>query len=138
MTPDYDKSPAMFRNQPLVFAGCVILIAAFGLGILLLLYWYIKVRSVRLTITGDAIHLSRGILSKAQTDIDARDVRTVQVRQSFWQRVFSVGDIEIYTTGDSPEIALQGMPDPNFVRDHIRSRSANQAGSQDRERDERA
>lgn len=132
MTPDYDTSPAMFRNHPLIFLGCVVLIAAFGLGILLLLYWYVKARSVRLTITGDAIHLSRGILSKAQTDIDARDVRTVQVRQSFWQRVFSVGTIEIYTTGDSPEISLEGMPDPNRVRDHIRARGRDE----DRGRDE--
>jgi uncharacterized membrane protein YdbT with pleckstrin-like domain len=123
MNPDYDASPAMFRNQPLGFIAAVILIAAFGLGILILLYWYIMTRSVRLTITGDAIHLSRGLLSKAHTDLDVRDIRTVQVRQSFWQRVFSVGHIEFYTTGDRPEISLNGMPNPNFVRDYIRERT---------------
>jgi uncharacterized membrane protein YdbT with pleckstrin-like domain len=125
MKPDYDESPAMFRNNPLAFCGAVILIAAFGLGILLLLYWYIKVRSVRLTITGDLIHLSRGIFSKAQTDIDIQEVRTVSVRQSFWQRVFKVGLIEVFTTGDQPEFSLDGMPDPNFVRDYIRGRTMN-------------
>jgi uncharacterized membrane protein YdbT with pleckstrin-like domain len=123
MTPDYDASPAMFRNHPLAFAGAVILIAAFGLGILVLLYWYIKTRSVRLTITGDLIHLSLGIFSKAQTDIAIEDIRSVSVRQSFWQRIFRVGLIEIYTTGDKPEFSLDGMPDPNFIRDYIRNRS---------------
>lgn len=120
--PEYDASPAMFRNQPLGFVAALLLIALFGVGILILLYWYIKARSVRLTITGDAIHLSRGILSKEQTDIDVREIRTVLIRQSFWQRIFDVGQIEVYTTGDMPEFSLQGMPDPNFVRDYIRTR----------------
>ncbi len=123
MTPDYDASPAMFRNHPLAFVGAVMLIAAFGLGILILLYWYIKVRSVRLTITGDLIHLSQGIFSKSQTDIDVQEIRSVSVRQGFWQRVFGVGLIEVFTTGDQPEFSLDGMPDPNFVRDHIRGRT---------------
>ena len=123
MTPDYDASPAMFRNHPLAFVGAVILIAAFGLGILILLYWYIKVRSVRLTITGDLIHLSQGIFSKSQTDIDVQEIRSVSVRQGFWQRIFGVGLIEVFTTGDQPEFSLDGMPDPNFVRDHIRGRT---------------
>ena len=120
--PAYDASPAMFRNQPLGFILAVLLIAAFGLGILILLYWYIKSRSVRLTITDDAIHLSRGILTKEQTDIDVREIRTVLIRQRFWQRIFDVGQIEVFTTGDMPEFSLQGMPDPNFVRDYIRTR----------------
>lgn len=125
MKPDYDASPAMFRNRPFAFAGAVILIAAFGLGILILLYWYIKTRSVRLTISGDLVHLSLGIFSKAQTDIDVQEIRTVSVKQSFWQRLFRVGLIEIYTTGDQPEFSLDGMPDPDFIRDHIRKRTMN-------------
>lgn len=120
--PDYEASPAMFRNQPLGFIAAVLLIPVFGAGILILLYWYIKARSVRLTIEGDSIHLSRGILSKEQTDIDIREIRTVLIRQSFWQRIFNVGQIEVYTTGDMPEFSLNGLPDPNFVRDYIRGR----------------
>lgn len=123
MTPDYEASPAMFRNRPLAFIGCVLLIAAFGLGILLLLYWYIQAKSVRLTITGDLVHLSRGIFSKSQTDLDIQQIRSVSVFQTFWQRIFKVGQIEVFTTGDSPEFTLEGMPDPNFIRDYIRQRT---------------
>lgn len=122
MQPDYDSNPAMFKNNPLGFVAAVILIAAFGLGILILLYWYIKTRSVRLTITGDTMHLSRGILSKDQVDIDVREISTIRVHQRFWQRVFGVGRIEVYTSGDIPEFTLDGMPDPAFVRDHVRAR----------------
>lgn len=123
MQPDYDSNPAMFKNNPLGFVVAVILIAAFGLGILVLLYWYIKTRAVRLTITGDTMHLSRGILSKDQVDIDVREISTIRVHQRFWQRVFGVGRIEVYTSGDVPEFTLDGMPDPGFVRDHVRTRS---------------
>jgi uncharacterized membrane protein YdbT with pleckstrin-like domain len=131
MKPDYDANPAMFRNNPLGFIAAVLLIAAFGLGVLILLFWYIKTRSVRLTITGDAMHLSRGILSKEQIDIDVREIRTVHVRQKFWQRVFGVGMIEVYTTGDDPELSLDGMPDPNRVRDYIKTRSQGRRGAQE-------
>jgi uncharacterized membrane protein YdbT with pleckstrin-like domain len=123
MQPEYDANPAMFRNNPLGFVAAVILIAAFGLGILILLYWYILTRSVRLTVTGDTMHLSRGILSKDQVDLDVREISTIRVHQRFWQRVFGVGRIEVYTSGDSPEITLDGMPDPAFVRDHVRARA---------------
>jgi len=122
MTPEYDASPAMFRNRPLAFIASVALIAAFGLGILILLYWYLTARSTRLTVSGDDMHLSRGLFSKERTDIDVREIRTVQVRQSFWQRIFGVGRIEVYTGGDAPEFTLEGMPDPNDLRDLIKAR----------------
>lgn len=123
MQPAYDASPAMFRNHPLWFLGAVLLIAAFGLGILVLLYWYIKVRSVRLTLDGDVMHLSRGIFSKDQIDLGIPEISTVRIRQTFWQRLFGVGAIEVFTSGDVPEISLEGMPNPSFVRDYVRSRS---------------
>jgi uncharacterized membrane protein YdbT with pleckstrin-like domain len=123
MQPDYDSSPAMFRNNPLGFIAAVVLIAAFGLGILILLYWYIKARSVRLTLTGDVMHLTRGILSKDQLDINIHEIRTVRIKQSFWQRVFGVGQIEVFTSGDVPEFTLPGMPDPSFIRDYVLART---------------
>jgi uncharacterized membrane protein YdbT with pleckstrin-like domain len=123
MQPAYDASPAMFRNHPLWFLAAVLLIAAFGLGILVLLYWYIKVRSVRLTLDGDVMHLSRGIFSKDQIDLGIPEISTVRIRQTFWQRLFGVGAIEVFTSGDVAEISLDGMPNPSFVRDYVRSRS---------------
>jgi uncharacterized membrane protein YdbT with pleckstrin-like domain len=122
MEPDYDASPAMFRNNPLGFIAAVLLIAAFGAGILILGYWYIKTRATRLTLTGGTMHLSRGILSKDQVDIDIKEISTVRIKQSFWQRIFGVGSIEVFTSGDIPEFTLDGMPDPAFIRDHVRTR----------------
>jgi hypothetical protein len=43
------------------------------------------------------------------------------VYQTFFDRIFRVGRIEIFTTGDDPEFVIAGMPDPDRVRDHVRN-----------------
>jgi uncharacterized membrane protein YdbT with pleckstrin-like domain len=123
MTPFYDASPAMFRNHPFGFILSIALIPAFGVGILILLYWFVKAKATRLRIVGDEVELERGLLRKSRIDIDLRKIRSVHVDQGFWQRVFGVGTLEVYTTGDEPEFTLSGMPDPNKVRDYIKTRT---------------
>lgn len=122
MAAVYDESPAMFRNRPLGFILAVLLIPV-GVGVVILIYWYLKVRALRMTIEGDSVHIERGFLSKEQLDIDVKKIRTVVVFQSFWQRIFGVGRIEIFTGGDDAECVLDGMPRPNFVRDYMRTRA---------------
>ena len=123
MTPEYDASPAMFRNNPLGFVVAVILIPAAGIGLVILIYWYFKAHSIRMTISGNSVHIERGLFSKEHIDIDARKIRTVTVKQTFWQRIFDVGMIEIFTGGDDAECTLLGMPDPNKVRELVKSRA---------------
>lgn len=125
---DYHASPAMFRNRPLGFILSVALIPAFGVGILILLYWYVKANSIKLTIKGSDVHLERGLLSKEHTDIDLTKIRSVNVRQRFWQRVFGVGTIEVHTVGDAAAFVLDGMPDPNRIRELIKGRLAASEG----------
>jgi hypothetical protein len=45
----YEAHPAMSRAHPFWFIGCVVLVLAFGIGILL--YWYIHTRQTALTMT---------------------------------------------------------------------------------------
>ena len=146
--PSYDSHPAMFRNHPLGYLFVLLLIilpvvllvmfrdqiagmgdfppalllAATGLGILIMLYWYLKTRATRLRITGDEVHLEEGLLSKHHVDLHVNQIRAVRVHQSFLDRVFRVGQIEVYTTGDQPEFLVGGMPGPHRVRDHVRNR----------------
>ena len=47
----YEAHPAMFRARPFSFILCVLLILAFGLGIIILLYWYVLTRATQLTVT---------------------------------------------------------------------------------------
>ncbi len=96
------------------------MIAVFGVGVILLLIWYLQTKSTKLTITNKDILLERGLLSKNRSEVSIKSIRTVKVKQSFFNRVFGVGAIELYTAGDLPEIDVKGMPNPNKVRDIIK------------------
>jgi uncharacterized membrane protein YdbT with pleckstrin-like domain len=115
----YEAHPAMFRAHPFWFILCVALIAAFGVGIIILLYWYIKTRATALTITDSELMYERGILSKDRTSVSLRHVRSVHVTQGFINRILGVGTIQIATAGDEPEFTIADLPDPHLIRDAI-------------------
>ncbi len=115
----YEAHPAMFRAHPFWFILSVLLIAAFGLGILILLYWYIKTRATALTITEHEIMYEQGILSKDRTSVSLKHVRAVRVTQRFINRILGVGTVEISTAGDEPEFEVKDMPDPHQIREAI-------------------
>ena len=116
----YEDHPAMFRNHPIWFIICVVLIAAFGLGLILLAYWYVQTLGTTLTVTNDQTTLRKGILSKYTNDVFHENVRNIQVRQSFFQRMMGVGWIGISSAGQSEiEIAVNGIPNPHRVKEII-------------------
>jgi uncharacterized membrane protein YdbT with pleckstrin-like domain len=87
----YEAHPAMFRAHPFWFILAVVLIAAFGAGILILLYWYIKTRATALTVTDSDLLYEKGILSKDRTSVSLRHIRSVNVMQTFVNRILGVG-----------------------------------------------
>lgn len=117
----YSEHPAMFKNNPIGFIASILLIAAFGLGLLILLWWYLQCKSSILTITSRDVLYEKGLLSKSRVEFGIAGIRTVKVNQSFFDRIFGVGAIQIYTSGDQPEIQVKGMPDPNRVRELIKA-----------------
>jgi len=118
-TEIYKAHPAMFRAHPFWFILFVLLIAAFGLGLLILLYWYIKTRATSLTVSEHELLYEEGILSKERLAVSLRHVRSVQVNQGFINRILGVGTIEIKTAGDEPEFTVTDLPDPHEVREAI-------------------
>ena len=116
----YESHPSMFRNHPVLFIFCIILIAAFGLGLVLLLIWWIQTLGTTLTVTNEQTTLRKGILSKYTNDVFHENVRNIQIRQSFLQRILSVGWIGISSAGQSGvEIEVNGIPDPDRIKEII-------------------
>ena len=97
------------------------LILFFGIGLLILAIWYLQNKASKLSITEGEILYEKGLLSKARSEININSVRTTKVTQSFFQRMFGVGSIEIFTAGDTPEIVASGLPNPNKVREIIKA-----------------
>ena len=116
----YSENPVMFKNNPLGFLICLLLIPFFGLGLLLFLSWHLQNKASKLVVTDKEILFEKGLLSKERSEINISSVRTVKVKQSFFNRIFGTGTIELYTAGDSPEIVAKGMPEPNKVREYIK------------------
>lgn len=106
----------MLRDNPVGFLLCVGLIAVYGVGLAILLIWYIRCISDRLEISGGRVTYSHGIFSKDRTDLSISSIRSVRVYQSLQQRIFRTGDISIFTAGDKPEITIKGMPSPHLVK----------------------
>lgn len=115
----YERHPAMFRNRPILFSICVLL-SVVGVGLVILLIWWVRDLGVTLTVTDKRTTLRYGILSKSITEIWHRDVRNVIVTQTFFQRIFGVGAIGVSSAGGPGlEIQVAGMATPYKVKQII-------------------
>ncbi len=112
----YSASPSMFRNNPVMFVVCILL-SLVVIGLIILLVWYLRCYGTRLTITNKRTKLRTGILSKQINEVYHRDVRNVRLSQTFLQRIFDVGSLEISSAGQADvEIAVSGMPSPEKMK----------------------
>lgn len=115
----YEANPAMFRNNPVWFVACVLL-SVVGVGLVLLLIWYLQTRATTLIVTSDQTTLRKGLLSKETNDVFHENVRNIQIKQSFFQRLMGVGYIGISSSGQAGlEIEVNGIPDPDRVKEII-------------------
>lgn len=108
----YDEHPSMFRNNPAMF----VLLAISVIGFIAIGIWWIRCKGIRLALNRHEILFEKGLLAKQRTQLNLSSIRTVRITQSAFQRLFGVGDIEIFSAGDRAEIAVRGMPRPAQVR----------------------
>lgn len=123
----YNESRSMKAN-PVFFLLSVVLIFVFGIGIIILLIWYLRNQANKLILNDNEILFEEGLLSKHRSELNISSVRTVKIKQSFVNRLFGIGTIEIYTAGDRPEIIAQDMPNPNKIRELIKNNKARDDG----------
>jgi len=81
---------------------------------------YFRRASTVLRIYPQRITVERGILSKCYQDFNPRDIRSIDVDQSFFQRLVGVGTLTLSTSA-TVEAAehIRSIPDPRGVRDLI-------------------
>jgi len=135
--------PAMFRARPLTCAavwivalGGVIggvaslvganpplgfgLLAAGGVAALVLAVWYFFTYENRLEITNKRIIATRGIFSRATSEVPHEKIQNIQVTQTFVQRIMKIGTVGISSAGQSDiEIVFANAPNPYRVREVI-------------------
>jgi membrane protein YdbS with pleckstrin-like domain len=91
-----------------------------AIALLTLIGWKLLSLSQRLDITTKRTVERVGILSRATTEIMHKDIRGVQIRQTFAQRLLRVGTICISSAAeDEHEIMATDVPNPDRVRGTI-------------------
>jgi len=112
-------SPSMFRNRPVSFI-LVCALSLVGVGIPILVIWFFRCRSTELTVTDLRTRLHRGWLGRSITEVWHRDVRNVQIEQTFFQRILGVGRIGVSSAAQSSiEIEVSGMRNVDKIKEII-------------------
>jgi|SRR5580765_334452 len=83
--------------------------------------------SVIMRVYPERVTLRRGILSKCERELFMRDIRSIDIDQSFLDRMVNIGDVTISSsaTEDAAE-RIEGVPAPQRIRDLIISRRQSQ------------
>jgi uncharacterized membrane protein YdbT with pleckstrin-like domain len=132
---------AMFRARPFTAMGLTLVlvggvVGGFALGmvtpmaiacwaaaaaaLVVLAVWKIRTFDSALVITNKRTTEREGLLSKNISEVLHDNIRNVQVRQTFIQRVWGVGEILISSAGqDDFEIKAKDIPRPDRVREVI-------------------
>lgn len=96
----------------------ILLIPLFGIGLFILLWEHINVKSTCYVATSARIVAKTGWLNTRQVEVRIGDIRGVSVNRSLKQRILGIGDIAVGTSAtDGVEIVMRGVVDPEgFVR----------------------
>ncbi|MFQ5896889.1 MAG: PH domain-containing protein [Candidatus Methylomirabilia bacterium] len=79
-----------------------------------------KRASLLLRVYEDRVVLERGVLSRNIKIVFITDIRTIDIRQSFLQRILRIGTVMIATAGTSGyEDVANGLPDPKGIKELI-------------------
>jgi hypothetical protein len=116
----------------------ITLVLSIALGILAaaaliwLIYWLLRTRFEKLTITSERSIWTRGIFDRETSEVQHDDIRNIQMKQTLVDRILGVGHIAISSAGqDEMEIDIRGVPHPGRVADTVRSCQARMPGRDD-------
>lgn len=95
-------------------------LAIVGVGLLMLLYQWIKMVAIKYRITTKRIEWERGILSRTIDGIDVARVRHVEYHQTIGDRIGGVSRLQIYVQDqEDPEVVVIGLPAKREIYDKI-------------------
>ncbi len=92
--------PSNWGDWPLWLFG-VLLLPAFGIGLILLGIAYMRMRSTELAITNKRIIAKFGFITRHTTEIQINKVESIQVEQGVMGRMLNYGTLTVTGTGAS-------------------------------------
>ena len=98
-----------------LLAAGVLLLPAFGLGLIFLIIAYVRYKSVELAVTTKRIIVKHGFIRRQTVEINLDKVESIQVEQGMLGRLFNFGTLIISGTGTS-HAPLIGIAEPMGFR----------------------
>lgn len=112
--------PSAWNYLGWITLGIITLPVVVGLIILICVIIDIKCSSYELTT--HRVIVRQGLIAKLQNEIWIKDMRGVNLKQSVWQRIIGIGNIEIGTAASAgTEISITGIARPAEVVSRINS-----------------
>jgi uncharacterized membrane protein YdbT with pleckstrin-like domain len=93
----------------------VVLLPAFGLGLIFLGMAYVRYKSTELAVTSKRIIVKHGFISRQTIEINLNKAESIQVDQGLMGRMFDFGTLVISGTGTS-HAPLSGIAEPMAFR----------------------
>lgn len=106
--------PTLWSVWHLLLLG-LILLPAFGAGLILWLVAYIRIKSTELAVTTKRVIVKHGFIRRNTIEINLSKVESIQVTQSLLGRMFDFGTLVIAGTGAS-HAPLEGIAEPLAFR----------------------
>jgi uncharacterized membrane protein YdbT with pleckstrin-like domain len=94
-------------------------VALLVLAVLLLLGAVLGRLSNKFTVGDGRVTQHSGLVSRRQHSVRVRDLRSIELTQSLFQRLIGIGDLHFYSAGDRAEVRFTGIVDPAGLRSTI-------------------
>lgn len=103
------------ETQGNMIAGLLLLLA-----LITLIFVVFKRFSWKFSINGNQISRQYGIVARNQQSVRINDLRSIELDQNLFQRIFGVGDLSFYSAGSATaEVRFVGITEPVVWRDKI-------------------
>jgi uncharacterized membrane protein YdbT with pleckstrin-like domain len=111
----YTGNISLWSLAPLIVIG-VLLLAAWGIGLIFLLVAFIRYKTTELAITNKRVIAKFGFISRKTIELNINKVESIQVNQGILGRIFDYGSLIISGAGN-PQAPISGISNPmNFRR----------------------
>jgi uncharacterized membrane protein YdbT with pleckstrin-like domain len=107
----------------------VVLLPAFGLGLIFLIMAYVRYKTTELAITTKRVIVKFGLIRRRTIEININKVESIQVDQEILGRVFNFGTLVISGAGN-PQAPVAGISSPmDFRRAFIEAQDQAKTGA---------
>lgn len=93
----------------------LVLLPAFGLGLIFLGIAYIRIKSTEIAVTTKRLIVKHGFIRRSTIEINIQKIESIQVDQGFLGRVLNYGTLVISGTGTS-HAPITGIAEPMAFR----------------------